>query len=515
MSESIPAHFVTTLSRFKALLASRKLYSTEVEVPVMSWISQERRLRLWATDVGAEQRFQASLEFRVRDREPDFRDRVNFFLLGLRNSIGNVEKVLAEYTEKKNNQFRPEELDLRNFSSKKAKKRARARAKKAHEAKCLAHAEQVDLFWDAIRVDVKHRHMTHLQLVHDWIETYLNNLFQMAEMIHFPEVAYEPLAVRDSSPFKPEDLIRIKHLFPKAKEDVARILSASTSMRRDILHSRSQYYKPELHSGPDGSLQLPKACYALPDRIPQYDARLLDALPPLPTGSANGIPFQCPYCHFTVAVRDRSHWAKHIFDDILPYRCLCSVCLEAAEIVGDRFIWHRNLKLCLWTEGDSCALCNERQWSREQFERHMAVHLEEVALLALPSLNTEKLDAGGVSMLSTGLQQLLDNDKDQAPISHPTPDPPLEIPYDDSDTTPPPSTQNSLSTNATDRTSSPTATRGNNPATVSLRRSGSIRSHRSDKSGASGFSQLAAVGEKEEPLFDYEEDSPGKDNGKK
>ncbi|SCO85908.1 uncharacterized protein FRV6_10035 [Fusarium oxysporum] len=161
-------------------------------------------------------------------------------------------------------------------------------------------------------------------------------------------------------------------------------------------------------------------------------------IPPLPVGAGNG-PFECPFCFMMVSIASRNHWKKHVFSDLFPYICVELGCPAPDQDFQRRHQWaghvkkyHRktwtcklgcdktfdssqDMKLHLaqkhsetteWTHLDNlltmcerpkpdnepadCPLCNERQASFKQYQRHVGRHQEDLALFALPHIAGEE-----------------------------------------------------------------------------------------------------------------------------
>ncbi|KAL5595010.1 hypothetical protein FOVSG1_008699 [Fusarium oxysporum f. sp. vasinfectum] len=161
-------------------------------------------------------------------------------------------------------------------------------------------------------------------------------------------------------------------------------------------------------------------------------------IPPLPVGAGNG-PFECPFCFMMVSIASGNHWKKHVFSDLFPYVCVELGCPAPDQDFQRRYQWaghvkkyHRKTWTCKlgcdktfdssqdmkrhlaqkhsetteWTHLDSlltmcerpkpdnepadCPLCNERQASFKQYQRHVGRHQEDLALFALPHIAGEE-----------------------------------------------------------------------------------------------------------------------------
>jgi hypothetical protein len=162
------------------------------------------------------------------------------------------------------------------------------------------------------------------------------------------------------------------------------------------------------------------------------DAGLL-RVPPLPKEYVDG-PFQCPFCCMIVSIRTRRDWKKHVFRDLRPYVCLASSCGTPEQLYLRRGDWIDHMKQDHWKawrcpfacshllhskldflthikqshpEGafarnldtleslssqpdlakakGTCPLCPFSIASHTQYASHVATHVEQLALFALPT----------------------------------------------------------------------------------------------------------------------------------
>ncbi|KAK0745832.1 hypothetical protein B0T18DRAFT_410254 [Schizothecium vesticola] len=162
------------------------------------------------------------------------------------------------------------------------------------------------------------------------------------------------------------------------------------------------------------------------------DASLL-RVPPLPKEYVDG-PFKCPFCCMIVSIRTRGDWKKHVFRDLRPYVCLVTSCATPEQLYLRRGDWIDHMKQDHWKawrcpfacshllhskldflthikqshpEGafartldtleslssqpdlakakGTCPLCPFSIASHTQYASHVAKHVEQLALFALPT----------------------------------------------------------------------------------------------------------------------------------
>lgn len=124
------------------------------------------------------------------------------------------------------------------------------------------------------------------------------------------------------------------------------------------------------------------------------------SVPPPPKGCEYGEPFECPYCFFIITVKNRRSWTRHVFKDLMPYSCVFENCAESKRMFDSRHEWfnhelktHLGKGMVVDVLSDSlCPLCHE-EMSIGRLERHLARHLEELALFVI---NSELGRTGGL-----------------------------------------------------------------------------------------------------------------------
>ncbi|KAF5542092.1 hypothetical protein FNAPI_10076 [Fusarium napiforme] len=112
-------------------------------------------------------------------------------------------------------------------------------------------------------------------------------------------------------------------------------------------------------------------------------------VPPLPKESSEG-PFECPFCYTIIVANTRSSWKKHVYGDLRPYICLEKDC----ETPGREF-------------------SRRHQWM-EHYQRHVGRHQEQLALFALPTVESDDKDeVGSESDSSAGSMVMIDDQDEQ------------------------------------------------------------------------------------------------------
>jgi len=143
-----------------------------------------------------------------------------------------------------------------------------------------------------------------------------------------------------------------------------------------------------------------------------YEPSLVDGgaitTPPMPKDAAAvvaGKPFVCPYCHWVIDVQSSRSWIRHIFKNLRPYACIFPECRTSDRLYDSRREWFRHVSTTHDLGEYLCTLCEkESLWSSKKYERHVARHLEELPLFALPRTETGAADdhEDSVHRLSVG-----------------------------------------------------------------------------------------------------------------
>ncbi|RSM09079.1 hypothetical protein CDV31_007846 [Fusarium ambrosium] len=113
-------------------------------------------------------------------------------------------------------------------------------------------------------------------------------------------------------------------------------------------------------------------------------------VPPLPEGAKSGVPFECLACGRSVSIKNNSTWKKHLWRDLRPWICHDSACNFGNEPFASRQDWIEHLEFDhdfqpAWSSFE-CPLCHEETGEgKTAIVHHLARHMEEISLAALPS----------------------------------------------------------------------------------------------------------------------------------
>ena len=202
----------------------------------------------------------------------------------------------------------------------------------------------------------------------------------------------------------------IQHKFPQASLELVKHLAEKNVAR--YLRLQEQRRKYEQREGSE-VLQLDVKTVALSSKF--HDSGFEGSVAPTKTYTSNvpssvtssatvrkhptypslsddakaGTPFACTACGRMVSVQSESLWRQHLMSDLQPYVCVfphCSFALPSTEgSVVSAWVKHFNENHHLTTveEKQKCPLCAARILP-VRFISHIAQHLENIALAALP-----------------------------------------------------------------------------------------------------------------------------------
>jgi hypothetical protein len=365
------------LTKFASLVFSAALSNHAEEVSLQTWKDEMGRLRIWSANIGAHQRGQSSLDFRLRDASHIRSQTINL-LQGLEDLLNDLKEVLEEDSDDAN----PE--DIENLEDD-----------------------------DTTEIQQLHR---------DIVET-IHHLYRMSMIIRTP--AHHDRLLRtdklDAQPFKHWAHNHASNKYPLADARVLECVSSAMALQRAILKYRERHHAKlsqnldDVNEGDRKSTVLSETvvtdiCHDLPpgsndlisvadtsETQTSYAGTLINGtgatIPPLPKEGASKNPFECPYCFLIISVRDTRAWAHHIFRDIMPYVCIFPGC--SGKLYESRRQWYGHVENA---HADSmrafkfdCSIC-KYSFSTAMYERHVSRHLEELALFLLPRTAEDEED---------------------------------------------------------------------------------------------------------------------------
>ncbi len=404
MPASISTSIIACLKSFNEFIEDIKHPG---DLAVGAWEDELGRLRMWAANIGAHQTGQSSLDFRLRDAS-HVREQIIKLLHRLLQRLQDARDVLAEDEESDNND---------------------------------------DGVADADEVMGEDNPKTEIQELQESLATIINCLFQMSMLVRKPALHDVHLGSNsaDVAAFGPFDYNHVRDKYPRADDTLVKRLSNAITRRRKYLRYRERHAiklrqgienvdarARDFHEVPEGETVKESIPSILSDTVAtafhnqniEFDDNASDTgisqtsyaptllsggnitIPPPPKSSVGGVPFECPFCFYLITVNETRSWNKHIFQDLQPYICVASTCATPDKLYTTRHEWehHSTVAHPLSTTDHSahkesedfavCPLCREKVESGKQYNRHLARHLQELALFILPG-SDQDLDVTG------------------------------------------------------------------------------------------------------------------------
>ncbi|KAJ5515112.1 Zinc finger C2H2 [Penicillium fimorum] len=371
-------------------LVSEDLSSFASEVPPTLWKDELGRLRVWAANIGAHQTGQSSLDHRLRDASH------------IKEQTRRILQRLERITE-----------DINDV---------------------LHHSPEDDDFSDLSGDEDDDGDRTEMQSIYHALRDTINNLFKMSMVIRQPAPHDRLLGTKrsDTDFYEPYDRGHVMEKYPQAGEDILNRLGLAISQRRAVMRCRERHrIKPGqglnhvIVDQVDGQSAIISDTVATElmevSLAERNDLELLivasqtsyaqtilkgaegtTMLPSPPKDSADGAPFECPYCFVIITIANRRAWARHVFSDLMPYLCIFPGCPTPHRLYASRRGWFSHLQSQHSIFESSglhvdCPLCLSSVPSGKQFERHVGQHLEELALFVLPRSEGDSEEEAAIS----------------------------------------------------------------------------------------------------------------------
>ena len=381
MAISIKSAFEATRKAFRDFLESMQSPDeTTSQLKLKTWEDEFGLLCMWAANIGAHQTGQSSLDFRLRDSS-HIRQQVIRLLEEIPKTLLDVKEAMVESDDE----------DLES----------------------LGENESED-----------ETPQTQIQQLRESVATTISCLFEMSMLVRKPAQRDHRMGSNkaDVAYFEPFDRNHVRDKFPAADERLVARLGQAITRRRQYLKYRERHAM-KLRQGLDpGSIsqddsEILSQTVATESRnsnvgcdehrsesgysMTSYAPTLMSGgdftIPAPPKASKDGKAFECPYCYFIITVQGPGSWYRHVFGDLQPYVCTEIDCPTPNKLYTTRHEWLQHLRTVHHLEGPSgsdpkndvkgavCLLCSAVLPDRKHLTRHLARHLQELALFLLPS----------------------------------------------------------------------------------------------------------------------------------
>ncbi|PLN79177.1 hypothetical protein BDW42DRAFT_201764 [Aspergillus taichungensis] len=414
MSTPISTSVISCLRQFSRLICSNTLRPFENEISLSLWKDELDRLTIWAANIGAHQNNHLSLDYRLRNAS-HIRDQV----LRLLSRLERQFEELQDYSKASHNNDLDSDSDSEEEES-----------------------------------------QTYLQGIYSSLHEVVNCLFQLSVVIRRPAQHDRLTKIKrsDVQTWEATDRRHIMDKYPGIHADLADRLGRAISHRRVVLRYNERHRQklshglgklldrdltssqtssilsktntmefrgnPIVNIDPDSRSIDTQTSY--PDSTFQSETKI--TVPPLPSESGSGTPYECPYCFYIISIFDHHSWARHVFQDIMAYSCVFPDCPTPYQLYATRGEWYDHLE-CQHLQdlndqaGSNCLFCGDHIPSPKTLKRHIARHLQELALFALPpshvddERNSTSLEQPSLTLADVESHSDSSDDESQPPAS--------------------------------------------------------------------------------------------------
>jgi hypothetical protein len=408
-SENLATLYSLCQRRFTAVLNFFRSRKLDRAGSFILWSDESSRFRLWGTNIGAAHtRFSASLDFRLRDAQIA-RDQIYKILSNLDAALHEALTALDAGADKEN------AVGLENLLF------DLSWAYDDLARTSLLDGSDGDGDGDTEMEEGSDNHRSwalDLHLAFEDTKSLVNALFRLTLYIRNPS-RRDQLRERDLSAvaaFEAFDRSFIAEKYRAADVSLTKLLGRANTIRRaNLLYwvkRRDKRGGIEIAATDGGSTPATSEYQAttfqpyneaetaeISSQISRtsYAESLLHGesvrRPELPQSGRDGGLFECPICFYVISVSGQREWMKHVFFDLQPYVCVFPHCKTPLLLYESRRAWFTHVlnSHLPSTDGASasdnarCPLCHDRIQLLSNFCRHLARHLEEIALFSLPS----------------------------------------------------------------------------------------------------------------------------------
>ncbi|WKT46770.1 hypothetical protein QSH57_011644 [Fusarium oxysporum f. sp. vasinfectum] len=456
---SISDHVSACLQEFNSLCNSRTIWVDEIEsersqseISLLKLQNELGRFKVWSGNIGAHRKGRSSLDHRLRDAS-NIQDQVVELLEDLRESLQDAEGILTGQSTPWDQDLSPAEFS--DDDSEEESFQVDAFGKSELSQVFAAIVEDINCLF---RLSVSiHNPSPHDRFKKACLtDTSGYEPFDVEHVCNKLSKAPKPIAERLG-----KAISRRRQYFKYRELHHEKLASGLELDEKDQMQSTVASSLPKklnisehisLEEEVDDASDTARSQTSWATSAANPDGR---KIPALPAEAENG-PFECPFCFMMVSITSRNHWKKHVFSDLFPYICVEPGCPAPDQDFQRRHQWADHVKKHHWktwtcklgctksfgssqdmkrhltqkhpsmaelthldslltmcetpkseNEPTGCPLCNERQSSFKQYQRHVGRHQEDLALFALPKLERSgELDSESVrKYLKDSLQE--------------------------------------------------------------------------------------------------------------
>ncbi|KAI9729536.1 MAG: hypothetical protein M1834_006732 [Cirrosporium novae-zelandiae] len=298
MVENISQSLIGVLKNFNELID--RIQTDEIK----NKLNHNKLLRIWAANIGAHKTGQSSLDFPLREAS-NVKDQILKLLHGLLTLLQETADLLSEseaYTSL-------EDGELSELAE--VNEQIVNRIGSLYQISMLVRRPiRHDRLMSSIKFSMRHFESSDIKHVQDKFPTanpFLTERLGKAITRRRGYLEYQKRHHRKLG----QGLARVQELDLPSKEIAATELSQTVATAFQEHEPHIDFEEKSSNSG------WSETSYATSLQVQGQPI----TVPPPPKESADGKPFECPYCFYLITISGKQEWAQHIFKDVPPYLC--------------------------------------------------------------------------------------------------------------------------------------------------------------------------------------------------
>jgi hypothetical protein len=270
-------------------------------------------------------------------------------------------------------------------------------------------SDEQDTLYSSYELDKDIQNEAELQEIYGSVVNIVSNLYELSIIIRMPSHHDRLLSTNENSNLHIKSWAKrhVLRKYPFLPEFLVERLGTAMSKQKAILQYREkQHNKPgpgrsdhKQPTAPDNTSyddlyetdSYSDESTTSPTRRSSFGEGSLKVTEP-PKESASQRPFECPYCFYTIVIRDSQHWTRHILHDLMPYVCPYERCATPDRLFCSRRQWYHHISTGHGVNRSTdnyftCVVCGRDRIPAGSFERHFGHHLEDLALVMTETRN--------------------------------------------------------------------------------------------------------------------------------
>ena len=368
------APFVATCLRAFAKVTAANSTSNDESRDIISAQLEDQlgKFRVWAGNIGAHQRGNSSLDFRLRD-DSEIKGQVVRILENLLTTLHDARDLCASEDTNSSTDSSDDSEQQVTFADDNEPPIERALSSISDHIRCLYRMTM--LIRKPAQSDfVRQGDATEMKAFWYFDFDVLRTKYPGAEPILLMRLARASSRRRGYLQYRSRHHAKLRQGLDQDVDDISEAMSSTvpTAIQRELSTDNDAASIIAMSETSFATSMLSESSNMMPKR---------------PREASNGDPFECPYCFCIITAANMHDWARHVCDDIRPYVCTFLDCPWPLSMYASRHQWQAHIENChvgnpQSCDYGSCPLCGDSNVFRTWIS-HVARHLQEIALFAI------------------------------------------------------------------------------------------------------------------------------------